>query len=189
MEPTAAQGDNTALIWVLIGCAGFLVLGLCGFSGLAVWLYLDRQEEFTDPFPAPPPPADPTPFPTDAVQETPREITATVTNVTGNAPVQVGTMCHFSVERRPSFDGYWCLTQINCGAARLYGDGVNNGFFNCTLHEQPRRDVVGADTEMTSNDTDAAMQLDTRQGKLQLSDDNAGMHGAYTLEARITDVR
>lgn len=199
--PPAEPQSNNTLIWVLVGCAGLLVLGLCGATGFGVWLYLEDSRTAAPmpvptPTPYPAPPSGPAPGPGPALPAppqmgaSPRTITATVTSVTGSSPVAVGATCGFNVERhtRPDPPGFWCRAQISCGGTLLYG-GPSAGFFPCQLFEQPRRDVTGEDDMMTGSDTDAAMRLDTRAGTLSIRDDSAGPHGQYTLEARITDVR
>lgn len=200
IPPSQPQPQSNTLIYVLVGCASLLVLGLCGATGFGVWLYLEDQAATATPI-APPPvyppgPQNPQPGPGPALPPppsmgaNPRMVTATVTSVTGSSPVAIGATCGFNVERhtQPDPPGFWCRAQIICGGQLLYG-GANAGFFPCQLFEQPRRDVVGEDAMMTSSDTDAAMRLDTRAGTLSIRDDNTGPHGQYTLEARINTVR
>lgn len=202
IPPSQPQPQSNTLIYVLVGCASLLVLGLCGATGFGVWLYLEDQAATATPI-APPPvyppgpgPQNPQPGPGPALPPppsmgaNPRMVTATVTSVTGSSPVAIGATCGFNVERhtQPDPPGFWCRAQIICGGQLLYG-GASAGFFPCQLFEQPRRDVVGEDAMMTSSDTDAAMRLDTRAGTLSIRDDNTGPHGQYTLEARINTVR
>ena len=194
-------GGNETMVWLLAGCAVLLVLGLCGATGVGVWMYVSEPAVAVPMPPPTPPPAPPTWQPQPPTgpgpqlpppvpgHEPPRTVTAVVTSVSGRSPVVNGATCGFSVERRPNGGGYWCRTQIVCGGQTLYGDSSQNGFFPCTLHESPRRDVVGTDTETTSQDTDAAMTLDTQRNILRVSDDASGRLGAFTIEARITDVR
>lgn len=205
--PPGEPQSNSALIWVLVGCAGLLVLGLCGATGFGVWRYLEASTTAPYPGPAPvptpmptppypAPPSGPAPGPGPSLPAppqmgvSPRTVTATVTSVTGSSPVAVGATCGFNVERhtRPDPPGFWCRAQITCGGTLLYG-GPSAGFFPCQLFEQPRRDVTGEDDMTTASDTDAAMRIDTRTGTLSIRDDSAGTHGQYTVEARITDVR
>lgn len=204
LPPQTPQSNNNALIWGLVGCAGLLILGLCVATGVGAWFYLERVEQeasgpvVTVPGPAQPPgvgpaqPPGPGPMlpPPPSMEPNPRMVTATITTTSGTAPVGVGTTCSFAVERhaRSAPPGYWCRAQITCGGLLLYG-GPAAGFFPCELHEQPRRDVVGRDDSTTAMDTDASMELDTRQGTLTIRDDASGPFGAYSVEARVTDVR
>jgi len=188
------DGNNQGMLYLLAGCAVLVVLALCGVTGVGVWLFYSTEEAVvvSPPTPLPPPTPIPPPGPgpqLPAPPESPRIVTAVVTSVTGTAPVPEGATCGFSVERAPNGGGYWCKTQIVCAGRPLYGNGPQNGFFDCTLHQQPRRDIVGSDTQTTARDTDASMEIDTQANTLRIRDDASGPHGAYTLDARITDVR
>jgi len=209
MDPTQRppEGDSKAL-YVAIGCAVFLLVGLCVASGAGVWYLTQRSEEVvTAPVPVtppkPPPPGQPTqpgrPIvpgpggptmpPPPSVPTAPRIVRATVTAVDGSAPVSNGASCNFNVRRqaRPDMpNGYWCNTQIVCAGKLLYG-GPNAGFFPCTVGDSPPS-VVGSDTSTTSQDTDAAMDLNTPGGTLTIRDDGTGTHGQYSLTARIDQV-
>ncbi|MEM9069910.1 MAG: hypothetical protein AAGE52_15465 [Myxococcota bacterium] len=195
--PPPPQPQNNTVIWVLIGCAGLLVLGLCVATGIGVWMYMGQDSTvvttppaYPQPQPIPQPGPGPALPPPPTMDVSPRMVTASVSSVGGSAPVQAGASCGFAVERHPHPDppGYWCRAQIVCNGLLLYGGG-NSGYFPCSLHDQPRRDVVGRDEQTTAQDTDASMILDTQQGTLTIRDDASGPHGAYTLEARITAVR
>ena len=200
-------------MWVLVGCAVLLVLGLCGATGLGMWMMVATTNDTAGPYapdPYAPDPYAPDPYAPDpyapnpqvpdpygpaplAPAEPPRVVTATVTSSTGSRPVPEGALCTFQVDKQPSADqptGYWCRTRVECGGRVLYGGGPTNGYFPCTVYPEARgRDVVGADSATTSVDTDAAMSLDTQAGTLHVHDDAGGALGAYSVEARVTDVR
>ena len=55
-NPPAQPQSNNKLIWVLVGCAGLLVLGLCAATGFGVWLYVEDSATTATPAPAPYPP-------------------------------------------------------------------------------------------------------------------------------------
>ena len=205
-----APESNSRLLYAAIGCAVFLVVGLCVATGLGVWWVMETRERLAStpmPFPPPQPPPPGTPGgpvvpggpvapggpqlpPPPGVPMTPRVVSATVTNVTGSAPVAVGATCQFNVERmsRPDMpSGYWCRTQIVCGGRLLYG-GPNSGYFPCTVGDSPPS-VTGSDADTTASDTDAAINLDTASGILSIRDDSASPNGEYSLDARIDSVR
>jgi hypothetical protein len=205
------EKDNTAL-YVLLGCAGLLVLGLCAATGVGVWMVMEQASSappvaYPMPpgpvpgptVPTPPPPVAPSPFPPTPGPALPPPpsfappmlVRATIDSIEGASPVAVGTACEFTVERQPSPEqpsGYWCRTQIVCGGRLLYG-GPSAGFFPCTLGEGTPRTVVGQDVETTSVDTDASMTIDTSTATLTIRDDSAGPFGAYGVRARITETR
>jgi hypothetical protein len=121
--------------------------------------------------------------------DAPRRVVATVTSVTGAAPVSPGSACDFAVSRAPRGDGtFWCNAQVTCGGQLLYG-GPNAGFFDCTLYDQPTRHVVGGEGNTTQHDGDAAMQLDTLQGILTVTDDAMGRFGAFSVTAAVQSVQ
>lgn len=217
-----AQGDkeNTAL-YVLLGCAGLLVVALCAATGLGVWIVTEQAAAVppvaypTPPpgsppgrlptMPSPPGPKPPAPTPRVPLGPAlppppsfapPMLVRATVEAVDGASPVALGDACEFTVERHADSSqpvGYWCRTQIVCGGRLLYG-GATAGYFPCTLTDASPatgapRSVVGRDDTTTSGDTDASMTLDTTSGTLTIADDAAGSYGAYSLRARITEVR
>ena len=215
----AGGGQSNNLMYVLVGCAGLLVLGLCAATGYGVYIVVEGSRRAAvappvappvpAPAPAPPPgppgvgpvPAPPGgggPAPGPALPPPPdfggppRVVRATVRTVTGSRPAEPGASCSFAVERhaRPEPPGYWCRAQILCAGKLLYG-GPQSGYFPCTLQEGTRRDVSGQDGQTTSQDTDASMQLDTRlgQARLVVEDDATGPHGEYRLEAEVIEVR
>lgn len=132
-----------------------------------------------------PPPLPPPPGPVGPFDATPRTVVATVTSVRGAQVVPVGAECRFDVRRvREAGGAATCNAQVHCGQKLLYG-GPTAGFFPCTIDEPPARDVVGSDGRTTAEDSDAALELDTRAGRLRIRDDASGPHGAYELEAAI----
>lgn len=208
------EKDNGAL-YVLLGCAGLLVLGLCVATGVGVWMVMEQASTVAPMYPTPPGPIpspsvpsptvpsptlpNPTPFPPPTGPALPPPpsfappllVRATIESVEGASPVAVGTTCEFTVEKQPSPDqpsGYWCRTQIVCGGRLLYG-GPTAGYFPCTLGEGSARTVVGQDPETTSVDTDGSMMIDTSTSMLTIGDDAAGVFGTYAVRARITETR
>lgn len=182
------EKNQSTAIWILVGCLGLFFVVVCGAIG--AWVLFLRGESDGAPLVEPGPAPAPTPGPGLApVPESPRRVVATVTDVTGNSPVNVGTRCEFDVTRVDRGDGtFWCNAQVMCGGLLLYG-GPNAGFFDCTLYDQPVRHVVGGESNTTSVDSDAAMQLDTLQGTLLVRDDPSGRYGQYSLRARVDSVR
>lgn len=204
------QGSDK-LMWGLIGCAGFIVLGMCTATGVGAYLFFERSQApvgtpvavtpatpyapVPQPGPVQPgvPPINPSTPPNPALPPppeppTPMSVVARVDAVTGSAPVAVGATCNFNVERHSfaSPPGYWCRAQIRCNGVLLYGAGTS-GYFQCTLGASPSgRTVVGSDGQTTSADTDASMTLSTVGRQLTLRDDASGSYGAYTLSASIT---
>lgn len=67
----AEGGGSKTLLWLGIGCGAFALLGICGLTGLGVWLYVGEQERTAraplGPSPVaaeePAPPAAPAPLP------------------------------------------------------------------------------------------------------------------------------
>ena len=207
-NPRPTDDNDSKVLYFAIGCAVFLVVCLCAASGLGVW-YLTQREDTAVTVPVQPPFEEPKPPPTQpsrpivpgpapggpqmppppSVPTAPRIVNGTVTTVDGSSPVAVGATCNFNVRRQPRPDlpvGYWCNAQIVCGGTLLYG-GPNAGYFPCTVGDSPPS-VVGSDPETTASDTDASMELNTTAGTLSISDDATGVHGAYTLTARIDRV-
>jgi hypothetical protein len=135
--------------------------------------------------PLPSNPALPTaPRPTNT---SPITITAQVTAITGNPGVSPGTQCVFVVEQHDQSDrpaGYWCRANVMCGLTLLYGGGTS-GYFPCTVFDSPRA-VVGIDGDTTSSDTDGSLELDTRAGRLRVTDDASGRLGAFSVDAQVT---
>lgn len=193
---------GSTMLWVLVGCAGILMLGMCGFTGAAAY-FAARPDAFpfapgTEVAPASAPPDKPLPGgggpigPPDlpgSEPGAPIAVTAAVVRSSGSAPVADGTRCGFAVEQHDRDDGStWCRTQIVCAGRVLYG-GRNAGYFECTFEAGADPIVAGADPMTTRDDGDAAMEIDTRQGSLTIRDDAAGAFGVYTVEARVVDVR
>jgi hypothetical protein len=209
--PPPAKTEGSGVLYAAIGCAVFLVVALLVATGVGVWLFVQEAEEaevIVPASPKPPPPGQPQLAPAPGQPQLPPppgqpqlpapprpagvpvQIDATVTSVTGAAPVASGATCQFNVEQHAAPNlpqGYWCRAQIVCGGRLLYG-GPNSGYFPCTLRRSPAS-VVGSDTETTASDTDAAMAIDTTQQTLTVRDDAASPNGVYTLEARVDGVR
>jgi hypothetical protein len=116
-------------------------------------------------------------------------VVARVTSVTGNVPVRRGALCRFVVQtiiaNRDGADR--CRAQVTCGDTLLYG-GQTSGYFNCDLDDPPSKHVSGLDDATTWSDSDAALNIDTRAGRLIVRDDSQGFHGEMQVEARIVDV-
>ena len=108
---------------------------------------------------------------------------------TGNAPVPVGTSCNFVVSAQANAEspsGTLCRAQVVCGGQLLFG-GPEAGYFVCTVVEQPPS-ISGSDPSTTAQDgADAAMSIDTATSTLTVHDDG-GVHGAYSVTARIDSV-
>lgn len=206
------DGEKSGTIYLLLGCAGLLIVGLCVATGVGIWLVLERAEPPPGPGPAvavpavpqPPLPFEPPKPPVDPIEPprgpalppppafgaTPLVIRANVDEIDGSRPVEPGVSCEMTVERHtlPSPPGFWCRTQILCGGKLLYG-GPQAGYFYCDWSNPAVRHVRGEDGETYRIDNDAAMALDTRAQTLTIRDDDGGAHGAYTLRARVTEVR
>ena len=118
-----------------------------------------------------------------------RTVNATITMATGNAPVPVGTNCNFVVSAQANANsptGVQCRAQVVCGGQLLFG-GPDVGYFTCTVVAQPPS-ISGSDPTTTAQDgVDAAMSIDTAAGTLTVHDDG-GVHGAYSVTARIDSV-
>lgn len=159
--PGQPQQESNRNLYVLLGCAGMLVVGLCAATGYGVYIMTAVDPGYASPpvVPAPapapvqapaavplppganqppgpalPPPPGPALPPPPNMGMAPRVVEAEVSATSGSAPVGVGTTCTFSVERhsRSAPPGYWCRTQIACGGQLLYG-GPSAGYFECTL--------------------------------------------------------
>lgn len=197
----SGRSSDSMLIVALLGCLVVpLGLILLGGAGAAFWLLTARvapgpmvsSPPTTGPQPpvvppqAPVLPSPPPPMPPSV--EPPRIVRATVTAVEGSVGVDIGATCGFSVERRDRPDGtFWCNAQIVCGGRLLYG-GPDAGYFPCTLHQQPRRDVEGSDPQTRSQDTDGAMSIDTRSGSLEIWDDETSALGRFRVVAQVESV-
>lgn len=203
-----------AWVWIAIGCGG-LALSLLCILPPALWLGLSDEPDVagspsvSPPSPqvapppvAPVPPIAPAPFPSMPPPPSPslppppttgttsaRRVSAIVEQVSGVPGLRHGSTCLFDVTRVDRDDGtFWCNAQVSCGGQLLYG-GVDAGFFECTLYEQPERHVVGDDPDTTSADRDAAMHLDTLRSQLTVRDDASGRLGAFSVRARVTSIR
>ncbi len=190
------------MLWVLVGCAVLLVVGLCAASGFALFFVYAGQT----PYPDGPPPPTPTPMPQRPMVQTPqgpqpqlppppvnyRPLTVSAVVTQSTTPrVTVGTRCVFPVtrhDRQGEPTGYWCRAEIRCGTELVYGGGTA-GYFPCTVVDSAAASVVGGEAGTTTSDGDAAVQLNTPASRLTVSDDPSGRIGAYSIEARIESVR
>lgn len=207
-----SEKKDQGLWWIVGGC-GCLVIACCCISCIA-WGFLfwgqksesvteeeirDRMQELfeddsddADPLaepdsqepqgnsPAPTLPPPPDPF-GQGLGATHR-IRFHVKEVTGNSPLSVGQECEFPVARRPKNDGgYWCQAEVVCGGQRLYG-GARAGFFPCVFSESS---VRGGEAQTTAQDGDAAFQIDEKNKKLLIFDDEKGPFGNYRITAEV----
>lgn len=176
------------LLFALLGCAAVCLLGLCGATGVAVYLLMrDGGPLFTEggeqtsrePGDARPPVGQPPP-------ELPRlRVAAEVTSVDGNV-VPSGSRCLFDLEP-PADSQSLCRAQVVCGGQLVYG-GQRAGYFPCTVTSGKPLAIAGRDDQSTAEDGDAAMAIDTAARTLTVRDDERGFHGAFELEARIESV-
>ena len=191
------------MLWVLVGCAALLIVGLCAASGLALFFVYARGEAI--PYPDGPPSAYPQPqpqlqpqtpqgpqpvLPPPPVNYRPLTVSAVVTTST-SPRVPVGSRCVFPVTRHDRVsepNGYWCRAEIRCGTELLYGGGTA-GYFGCNVVDTGAVSVVGGEAGTTSDDRDAAVQLNTAAGTLTIRDDASGRIGTYSLTARVESVR
>lgn len=127
-----------------------------------------------------------------------RRVQALVTVAMGNSGVTVGQQCNFDVQvlaRSGNRVGYWCRALVECNGVRLYGqdrpDGSGNGYFDCELFDSPLG-VAGEDRTPSGPEErgDPFFQIDTRQSRFVVLDDNASemRPNAYRVEATITSV-
>lgn len=192
------QNEKSPLLWALVGCAGLCLVGLCVFFGFGVYLLTETVESGQiasaewqpDPKPDPMgggPTEPPLDGPAPSGSGLPLQVEAVVTRVLGRAPVNQGAQCSFAVERHPSERGFWCRSQIVCAGSLLYG-GSNAGYYDCQLEVDPEPRVIGGEDKTTSEDSDAAMQIDSSAGTLVVRDDRSGAHGEYRIEARIVSI-
>ena len=204
-ELTPTGGDGPGL-WLLLGCGGLLLAGLCLVPPGVIFLAWqgDDSPEVTptdpaidpaiDPATAPvPPPSTPLPGPANPPPPDPGTTSArnvvvriTESNVSG---VAVGSTCSFPVTRHDRPDGtFWCRAEVRCGGQLLYGGGTA-GYFDCTLYEQPQRHVVGQDFGTSGSDTDAAFRIDTLRAEMEIRDDPRGRLGAFLVRGTVTSVQ
>jgi len=212
-EPGSGKTKG-APFWIAVGCGGALLVGgfLACLAPMIFGIFWARDGSLLPtipdhdhppqptpqpvPVPAPAPqgpgpmlPPPPGPSPSGARDPNPRTIVARVVSATDAPGISRGTMCRFQVERRARDDGtFWCNAQVRCGDRLVYG-GAEAGFFSCTLYDRPRRDVVGADPSTTASDRDAAMELNTLEGRLHVWDDATGAAGAFNIEASVVEVQ
>jgi hypothetical protein len=153
------------------------VLAVIGMYWITRSFSIDGKLRFGNPVAAP----------SDAAHDVePRQIRAEVTRVQGNPVVRAGDRCEFLVERRVSAT-FECNAQVVCGGRLLYG-GRDRGYFPCKLFEDERPNVVGSDPNTTSNDQDAAIHLNTRDGVMRIWDDEQGTLGKFDVEAEVLSV-
>jgi len=199
------------MIWIAAGCGLLSIFGCCLGSGVAFFAYRAQEQEQEQrsiamgrgqpdfgggtpnlgggvaPGPAPSPLVIPmTPMPSIAT----RSIVASVQSVAGSVPVTPGSFCYVIIEVKPQTRqpaGYWCKSTVTCNGTVLYGETATNGFFPCAAYDSPAA-VLGEDGETTTIDTDGSIQLDTNRRTLILRDDHAGTHGAFRIEAQVTEV-
>lgn len=166
--------DKQWVPWALSGCGLLSLVCFVLIASIAISTASDSQQ------------GTPTPTPANVNG---RAVTATVQSVQGAVGVQVGQQCSFNVERHPHpTQEYWCRAQVVCGGALLYG-GESAGFFPCQWDIHGPGSIVGADLQTTSQDTDAALGLNSAQRTLIIQDDAAGRHGEFRVQAHITGVR
>ncbi|MBC7171655.1 MAG: hypothetical protein H5U40_04475 [Polyangiaceae bacterium] len=185
------EGKGSGLLYVLLGCAGLCVVGLCAATGLGVYMVTRDSASAggaVDPMMKPPaaqgalpsrdtPPAGPSP----------RRLRVTAHVVSGRgSAVARGSSCLFDVE--PLSDApSTCRAQIVCGGKLVYG-GQSAGYFPCAISPGAPTHVAGRDGQTSAEDGDAAMAIDTAAGTLSVRDDAAGPHGPFAFEARVESV-
>jgi len=210
----AGEKGRGAGFWVLAGCGGLVLVLLlfCVGSSLIPLIpgVFDQPGSFAYESPLPPPdpgsgelgpvlppapgPIVPAPPPgTEEVLPGSPPVTRTVefevVSVTGAALLPVGARCRFPVDRLPRSDGsYNCQARIECGGQLLYG-GVENGFFECTMPDEPAGRLLGEDYSTSTSDTDAAFMVDSDSQTLTIRDDDQGPHGAYSIEGLVLVVQ
>ncbi len=189
--------NNTLFVAIGVGCGCLLVLLACGVTGVLVYLGMAARDGAVAEPVFTPPPAGPSPMTPSAPMVGPaapvgvtdvHRIDATVTAASGLSDVTVGTPCVASVGRADREDGtFWCNAQITCGQRLLYG-GPTAGYFECTLYAGTSFGVAGADAGTSGADRDPAMQIDTRSGSIEISDDADGALGAFHVSLRVDRV-
>ncbi len=186
-------GDK--LLYALVGCAAVAFFGLCGATGVGVYLVMrsgGMEAGAPAPFPATPAPGTPGGKPDDVpgggpASPLPRlRVAATVTAARGGLPVTPGAPCLFDVQP-PDATSTMCRTQVVCGGQLLYG-GENAGYFPCAIGAGSPPSITGQDAATTAEDRDAAMTLDTGRRLLTVVDDARGPFGAFEVEARVDSV-
>jgi hypothetical protein len=183
---------GNGLLFVLLGCAGFSLLALCGATGVAAFLVMrDGEPPFAaDADSAPGDPAVTLPPRGGSAPSAPAlprvRISATVASASGSA-VPNGAECLFDVEPPPDARSM-CRAQVVCGGQLVYG-GQNAGYFPCSVAPGNPPSIAGREDDTTSADGDAAMAIDTAARTLAVRDDARGPHGAFTIVARIDAVQ
>lgn len=122
-----------------------------------------------------------------------RHITARATRVLGSPGVSVGDTCEFDVRvlDRSGRPGYWCRALVECNGRRIYGvdQPSQNGFFYCNVYDEPAG-VAGEDRDPTGGREDPFWQIDTRENRFTvLDDDTSFVGGQFRVDAEITAVR
>lgn len=103
-------------------------------------------------------------------------VDATVSGVSGAAPVARGTACRVELDWNTApMEG--CRALVRCGEARLYGD-VGTGFFGCTIDEHGF--VHGQDAHPSADGGDPRLSVDGSTRRMTLSDE--GPDWSVTLE-------
>jgi hypothetical protein len=209
----AESGDKGrgAGFWVLVGCGGLVLVAIlfCVGSSLIPLIpgVLDPAGSYGYEPPSPPPdqgygatgpvlppaagPIVPAPPPPGSEEDIPapppitRVVEFEVTSVSAGGPLARGARCRFPVDRLPRPDGtYHCQARVECDGQLLYG-GQENGFFECTMPDEPAGRLVGEDYGTTASDTDAAFAVDSDSQTLTIRDDDQGAHGTFSLEGRV----
>jgi hypothetical protein len=125
----------------------------------------------------------------DSFDREPRQVRAEIIRVTGAQLLRPGDKCEFLIERRPSENASpYCSTQVVCGGRLVFG-GPNRGFFACRFESDHRRDVVGSEPVTSGRDGDSAFYINTAEGLMRVWDDEAGMYGAFQIEADVLSVQ
>lgn len=186
------EEKGSGLLFVLLGCAGVCLLGLCATTGVAAYLVMrDRGSLFADEGgastgePSGKPPSDDVPAGPPGPPLPRLRVAAEVGSVTGNV-VPRGSRCLFDVEP-PADPQSMCRAQVVCGGQLVYG-GQSAGYFQCTVTPGTPAAIAGGDDQTTSGDGDGAMAIDTAARRLTVRDDDRGPHGAFELEATIESV-
>lgn len=214
MSDDGEKKKQSPLVWILGGCAGVTMLGLCVMCvgpGFASWIFSgsDLFGSSVTPvaYPAPLVPAidaagltggPVVPASTGPVRPAngtndldpltdlaPRRVFFLITGAEGARAPAIGTQCTAEVERRvDGSGGYRCHADVTCGAVLLYG-GDAQGFFPCQLLMDPRRNVTGSDTSLTAGDGDALFEIDTTVDRVHLADDATGAQGQYRIDGTV----
>ena len=124
----------------------------------------------------------------NAFDREPRQVRAEITRVTGAQILRPGDKCEFLIERRPRENASpYCNTQIVCGGRLVFG-GPDRGYFACRFETDHRRDVTGSEPVTSGRDGDSAFYINTAEGVMRVWDDEAGMYGAFQIEADVLSV-